>query len=145
MQRLMPQINQSRESNAASLANQGVVPGTKAYENAMRTQSQKENDLLASVTTQGFGTGLQANQQGYNQALTNYNLPLNTLSALRTGAQVQNPSFVNNAQQATTAGADLLGAAGLTGQSNIANANATNAQTNAMMGGLFKLGGAALA
>ena len=63
MQRLMPQINQSRESNAASLANQGVVPGTKAYENAMRTQSQKENDLLASVTTQGFGTGLQANQQ----------------------------------------------------------------------------------
>jgi hypothetical protein len=145
MQRLMPQINQSRESNAASLANQGVVPGTQAYDNAMRQQSQKENDLLASVTTQGFGTGLQANQQGYNQALTNYNLPLNTLSALRTGAQVQNPSFVNNAQQATTAGADLLGAAGLTGQSNIANANATNAQTNAMMGGLFKLGGAALA
>lgn len=145
MQRLQPQIAQSRESTQAQLANQGVVPGTQAYENAMRQQAQKENDLLATVTTQGFGTGLQANQQGYNQALTNYNLPLNTLSALRTGAQVQNPSFVNNAQQATTAGADLLGAAGLTGQSNIANANATNAQTNAMMGGLFKLGGAALA
>jgi hypothetical protein len=88
--------------------------------------------------------GNQTQQQQFTQELTKYNLPLNTLSALRSGAQVQNPSFVNVPQQATTAGADYLGAAGLTGQANQAAANATNAQNNAMMSGLFGLGGAAL-
>jgi hypothetical protein len=145
MQRLAPQIAQSRESNTAALANQGVVPGTQAYDNAMRQQSMKENDLLLGATTQGFGVGQQANQQAYNQALTNYNIPLNTLSALRSGAQVQNPTFQSVPQQATTSGADLLGASGLTAQSNQANANATNAQNNAAMSGLFSLGGAGIA
>jgi len=136
----------------------------------MRTFNQGQNDLLTNsqLAGQGIGQnlftqGLQggqftnqslinqgnfgntAQQQAFNQALTRYNLPLNTLSALRTGAQVQNPTFINTPQQATTAGADLMGAAGLTGQSNIANANATNAQNNAMMSGLFSLGGAGVA
>ena len=124
MQRLAPQLAQSRESTTAALANQGIAPGTQAYENAMRQQAIKENDLLLGATTQGFGVGQQANQQAYNQALTNYNLPLNTLSALRTGAQVQNPSFVNSAQQATTAGADLLGAAQMGYNAQMGNFNA---------------------
>jgi len=34
----------------------------------MRTQAMRENDLLLGATTQGFGVGLQANQQAYNQA-----------------------------------------------------------------------------
>jgi hypothetical protein len=37
-----------------------------------------------------------------------------------------------------------MSAAGLTGQANQANANAINAQQNAMMSGLFSLGGAGL-
>jgi hypothetical protein len=181
--RLAPQMAQQQEAQAATLANQGIVQGTKAYENAMRTFNQGQNDLLTNsqlagqnigqnLFTQGlqgaqFGNqaltqqnaaqqqefanrmananlGNQAQQQKYTQALTNYQIPLNTLSALRTGAQVQNPTFQNVPQQATTAGADYLGAAGLTGQANQAAANATNAQNNAMMGGLFSLGGASL-
>jgi hypothetical protein len=174
--RLQPQMAQQQEAQAASLANQGIVPGTKAYENAMRTFNQGQNDLLTNsqLAGQGIGQnlftqGLQgaqfgnaarqqgfanqvtnanlgnaAQQQQYNQALTNYNLPLNTLNALRSGAQVQNPTFQNVPQQATTAGADYMGAAGLTGQANQANANAINAQNNAMMSGLFNLGGAGI-
>ena len=144
MQRLAPQIEQNRESAQAQLANQGVVPGTKAYENAMRMQQQKENDLLLGATTQGFGVGQQANQQAYNQALTNYNLPLNTLSSLRTGAQVQNPSFVNSAQQATTGGADLLGASQMGYNAQMGNFNAQQAAQQSMNQGLMGLGGAAL-
>lgn len=141
MQRLAPQIEQSRESNTAQLANQGIVPGTKAYENAMRQQAMKENDLLLGATTQGFGVGQQANQQAYNQALTNYQLPLNTLSALRSGSQVQNPSFVNAPQQATTSGADVLGAtqAGFNAQQGAYNAS--QAQNAGLTGGLMGLGG----
>jgi hypothetical protein len=141
MQRLAPQIAQSREQTNSDLANQGIVQGTKAYDNAMRTQALKENDLYAAATTQGFGTGLQANQQAYNQALTNYNLPLNTLSALRTGAQVQNPTFQNVPQQATTSGADLLGATTAAGNYNMGTYNAGQAANANMTSGLFGLGG----
>jgi hypothetical protein len=141
MQRLAPQLAQSRESNQAQLANQGVVPGTKAYENAMRQQAIKENDLLLGATTQGFGVGSQANQQAFNQELTKYNLPLNTLSALRTGAQVQNPSFVNSAQQATTSGPDLLGAAQMGYNAQMGDFNAKNAAQQGFNSGLMGLGG----
>ena len=141
MQRLQPQIAQNRESNTAQLANQGIVPGTQAYDNAMRQQAQKENDLLLGATTQGFGVGQQANQQAYNQALTNYQLPLNTLSALRTGAQVQNPSFVNSAQQATTSGADLLGASQMGYNAQMGGFNAQQAAQQGMNSGLMGLGG----
>ena len=144
MQRLNPQIQQSRESTAAQLANQGIVQGTKAYDNAMRTQAMRENDLLLGATTQGFGVGLQANQQAYNQALANYNLPLNTLSALRTGAQVQNPNFVNSANQATTSGADLLGAGQMSYNAQMGDFNAKQAAQSNLNQGLFSLAGAGL-
>ena len=141
MQRLAPQIAQSRESTTAALANQGVVPGTQAYDNAMRQQAMKENDLLLGATTQGFGVGQQANQQAYNQALTNYNLPLNTLSALRSGSQVQNPSFINAPQQATTAGADLLGASQMGYNAQMGGFNAQQAAQQGLNSGLMGLGG----
>jgi hypothetical protein len=144
MQRLAPQIEQSRQSTTAALANQGVVPGTKAYENAMRQQSMKENDLLLGATTQGFGVGQQANQQAYNQAMTNYNMPLNTLSALRSGSQVQNPTFVNSAQQATTGGADILGATQMGYNAQMGDFNAKQAAQQNLNSGLMGLGGAAM-
>jgi hypothetical protein len=141
MQRLAPQIAQSRESTQAQLANQGVVPGTQAYENAMRQQQMKENDLLLGATTQGFGVGQQANQQAFGQELTKYNIPLNTLSALRTGAQVQNPSFVNAPQQATTSGADILGASQMGYNAQMGNFNAQQAAQQGFNSGLMGLGG----
>lgn len=144
MQRLAPQIEQSRESTIAQLANQGIVQGTKAYDNAMRTQVMRENDLLLGATTQGFGVGSQANQQAFNQEMTKYNLPLNTLSALRSGAQVQNPSFVNSPEQATTGGADLLGAGQMGYNAQMGDFNAKNAAQQNFNSGLMSLGGAGI-
>jgi hypothetical protein len=144
MQRLAPQIAQNREMTTASLANQGIVPGTTAYDNAMRQQQQKENDLLLGATTQGFGVGSQANQQAFNQELTKYNMPLNTLSALRSGAQVQNPTFVNSAQQATTQGADILGASQMGYNAQLGNYNAQQASQQGLNSGLMGLAGAGI-
>jgi hypothetical protein len=144
MRRLQPQIEQGREALDVKLANQGIPVGSEAYKRAMMSQSQKENDLLLGATTQGFGTGLSANQQAYNQAMTNYNMPLNTLSALRTGAQVQNPTFVNSAQQANTAGADLLGAAQMGYNAQMGDFNSKVAQQANFNQGLMSLGGAAM-
>ena len=207
--RLQPQMAQDRESQNAALANQGIVAGTKAYDNAMRTFNQGQNDLLTNsqlagqqignslfnqglqgaqfgntanqqtfsnaqnqtqannaiaqqgytnaqaqqqannaLAQQQFGNqlsnanlGNQAQQQQYTQAMTNYNMPLNTLSALRTGAQVQNPTFQNVPQQATTSGPDLLGATTATGNYNLGTYNAQQAANSNLTGGLLGLGG----
>jgi hypothetical protein len=144
MQRLAPQLEQSREAMQARLANQGIAPGTQAYDNAMRQQAQRENDLLLGATTQGFGVGSQANQQAFNQEMTKYNMPLNTLSALRSGSQVQNPSFVNSAQQATTGGADILGAAQMGYNAQMGDFNAKQAAQQSFNQGLMGLAGAGI-
>lgn len=144
MQRLQPQIAQGREALNVDLANRGIPVGSEAYKRAMMTQSQRENDLLAAATTQGFGTGLAANQQGFNQLAYQRNEPINTLNAVRSGSQVQGPSFVNSAQQANTAGADLLGAQQMGYNAQLGASNAQNAANNQMTQGLFSLGGAAL-
>jgi hypothetical protein len=174
--RLQPQMEQQSSAQAARLANQGIVQGTKAYENAMRTFNQGQNDLLTNSQLAGqnigqnlFTQGLQgaqfgnqaqqqgfanrltnanlgnaAQQQQFNQALTRYNLPLNTLSALRTGAQVQNPSFVNAPQQATTSGADILGASQMGYNAQMGDFNARNASQQNFNSGLMGLAGAGI-
>jgi len=155
MQRLQPQMDIQQKSLDAKLANQGVVAGTEAYNRAKMGLGMQQNDLLNQSQLTGlqagntlFNQGLsgaqfgnQAQQQAYNQALTNYNLPLNTLSALRTGAQVQNPSFINAPAQATTTGPDMLSAAQAQGQYNMGTFNAQQAAQSGANQGLLGLGG----
>jgi len=143
MQRLQPQIQQGREALNVDLANRGIPVGSEAYKRAMMSQAQKENDLLLGATTQGFGTGLSARQQGFTEASYQRNEPINTLNAVRTGAQVTNPNFVSVPQQATTRGADLLGAATAQGNANTAANNAASASQSGMTSGLMSLAGTA--
>jgi hypothetical protein len=130
MQRLAPQLAQQSESNTAALANQGIVPGTKAYENAMRTFQQGQNDLRTSAQIQGMNTGLQA-QQLQNQQAAN-------IKALGS------PGYVNPYSQAAVAGPDYTGAYTTSQAAQIAAQNAANAKTANMQNGLFGLGSAAL-
>lgn len=144
MQRLAPQLQQGRERLQQQLANQGIDIGSEAYDRAMMQQAQRENDLLAAATTQGFNVGQAARQSALQEQAYLRNEPLNTLSAVRTGAQVQGPQFVNSAQQATTAGPDLLGAAGMQYNAAMGDFNARQAAQANLNQGLFSLGGAAL-
>jgi hypothetical protein len=145
MRRLQPQLQQEQKSFDTAMANQGIPLGSEAYQNAKRMFDERQNDRLVSSIIQGTQTGLQARGQGFSEQAYQRNEPINTLNAVRSGSQVTNPNsfFVNAPQQATTAGADYLGAAGMTGNANIAAANATNAQRNAMISGLFSLGSSA--
>jgi len=115
---------------------------------ANQVAQQQANNAIAQqqFANQLTGANLanQARQQGFQEQAYLRNEPLNTLNAVRSGAQVTGPSFVNVPQQATTAGANLLGAAGLQGQYNLGNYNAQQAANSAMTGGLFNLAGAAL-
>jgi hypothetical protein len=145
MRRLQPTLAMEQKQFDTQMANQGIPLGSEAYQNAKRMFDERQNDKLVSSVIQGTQTGLQARGQGFSEQAYQRNEPINTLNAVRSGSQVTNPNsfFVSAPQQATTAGADYLGAAGMTGNANIAAANATNAQRNAMISGLFNIGASA--
>ena len=130
MRRLQPQMAQSAESNTAALANQGIVPGTQAYNNAMRTFQQSQNDLLTSAQIQGMQTGLQAQQLHGTQA--------GQIKALTT------PNLINAPQQAAVAGPDYMGAVGSQTAAEIAANNARLAQQTNNTAGLYGLGSAGI-
>lgn len=144
MSRLEPQIGRQREQLSANLANQGIPIGSEAYTNAMTDQSQRENDLLTQAALQGINTGLGARQQGIQEQAFLQDRPLNVINALRTGNQVGMPQFTSVPQQATTTGPNMLGAAQAQGQWDQNMYNQGVGSNNAMMSGLFGLGGAAL-
>jgi hypothetical protein len=70
MSRLQPQINQQRSQLQTQLANQGITPGSAAYENAMNEQMRSENDLLSQAALQGLNLDMTARQQGLGEAQT---------------------------------------------------------------------------
>lgn len=158
MSRLSPQIDRENSQLDTQLANQGIMQGSEAYDNAKTLTNQSHNDLLNSATVNGlqaglsanqqaynqnqnqYTTGLAANQQGFQQAAYNKSQPLNILNALRTGAQVQNPAFTNAPQQATTSGTNYLGAAQAGYNSDLNAYNAKTGAANNSMNGLMGLG-----
>jgi hypothetical protein len=145
MSRLQPQIKQSREALDNQLANSGIPVGSEAYMRAMMSQSQKENDLLAANTTSGFQAGLAANRQGFEQQGYIRNEPINTLNAIRSGSQTTNPTFSNNIpQQATTTGADILGASQMGYNAQMGDFNSRQAQQANLNAGLYGLAGAGI-
>jgi hypothetical protein len=141
LRRLEPVQQRQQEALNARLANQGIMQGSEAYKNAMTDFGQRQNDQLTSAIVGGMQTGLQANQQAFNQALGQYNLPLSQLGAYR---QATAPTYINPYTQAAVAGPDILGAYTSSEAARIAQQNADAAKQAALTGGLFQLGGSAL-
>jgi hypothetical protein len=87
MSRLDPQIAHQNEMSDQALANQGIMPGSQAYENAKRVLGQQQNDLR--VQAQLAGSQLQ--NQMFNQ-----NLASGTFG--NTALQNQNTMNLGNTQ-----------------------------------------------
>jgi hypothetical protein len=137
-ERLQPQIQRQNEASDAQLANQGIMQGSQAYNNAKTLLSQQQNDL----NTQAQLAGLSAQNQFFNQGVTAQNLPLAQLGAFK---QATTPTYVSPYQQAAVAGPDYLSAYGLQNQNNIAAQNMQTNQSNAMLNGLGGLGSSLIA
>jgi len=121
--------------NTPALLNQGITRGSEAWSNAMRDFDSGRNDAYQQAILAGINTMPQT--QALAMGLRNQ--PLNELNAIRSGSQVTNPAFGNTPQQATTPGADLLGAANAAygGQLNAYNTQVgqQNATQNSLMQG----------
>jgi hypothetical protein len=139
-----------RAALETQLANQGINAGTQAYDDAFRTYNQGWNDFLtASDLSAGnlagteYSREMAARQNAINEMLMPRSTALNELAALARGNQVSMPSYVNT-PQTSIAPTDYLGAQALSSNIQSQNANRVASQQNALMGGLFGLGGAAL-
>jgi hypothetical protein len=120
------------ERNNQNMYDQGLAPGSQGYTAESQNESSQRN--------QAYDQAWNSNEQiAQNAMLTQYNEPLNALNALQSGSQISQPGI------GTTAAAPQTSVAG----TNVAGINQTSyadqvAQSNAMMGGLFGLGSAAL-
>lgn len=113
----------------SKLANQGLQPGTPAYDDAMRNLTYGQNKARDDFMLGSYNTGM-------NTALTMRNQPLQEVNALMSGSQVSQPQFVNTPQTGVN-GTDIAGL-------EMAKYNAQNANYQAKLGGIASIGGAAL-
>lgn len=123
--RLQPQMDQQRAALDTRLANQGFMTGTEGYNNAIDESNRAQNDAYLAADSQAgnemarmYGLESSARNSAINEIMQQRNQPLNELSAMMGGAQVQGPQFVN-APGAQVAAADIMGAT--YGSANIAN------------------------
>jgi len=144
MARFQPQMEQSRKALDAQLANQGITLGSEAYDNAMRTQAQGENDLKMQAALNGINVGQNAQNQQMSLKTALQNQPVNMLNAVRTGSQVTNPQFTNVAQQGQTSGANMSNAVGEQGKYNQGLYNSEVASNNNTTSSLTSLAGAGM-
>mgnify|MGYP003647072313 CR=1 FL=1 len=70
LQRLNPTIEAGDTSFKQSLANQGLAPGTEAYDAAFRNREMSKNDLYSQAALQGINLDMSARQQGLNEEQT---------------------------------------------------------------------------
>lgn len=143
MARFQPMIDQQHKSLDSQLANQGIMQGSEAYNNAMRVQNQSENDLRSQAALNGISVGENAQNQQLQLKTALQNQPVNMLNAVRTGSQVTNPSFSSTPQQQTTQGADMMGVANGQNQFNMGLYNSQVGQNNSNTGAVVGLASAA--
>jgi hypothetical protein len=159
MSRLDPSLAKNRVSTETQLINQGLRPGTEAYDNAIQLLGQQENDARTQAALTGINLDTSANAQMYNQALQagqfentaqqqalaqaiqQRQMPLNEITALASGSQIQNPQF-GAYQGSNVAASPIFGATQAAGQTAQNNYNQQVATQNTNTAGLYSLAGA---
>lgn len=122
--RLDPQFAQEEDQLRSQLFARGIREGTPAFDAAMANFGQNKNDAYNSLYLSG-------RQQGAQEALAERNQPINEISALLSGSQVQSPQFVSTPQSSVNP-VDYTGMVNSKYQADSQNAANT-------MGGLFGL------
>lgn len=128
--RLDPRFAQEEDALRTRLANQGIAPGSEAYNREMSLMGQNKNDAYNQLLLSGRG-----------QALNEVNMPINQITALLSGSQVSNPNVSLNQQQ----GMATTDVAGLINQNyQQRQQNYQNDPRHGILGGLFGLGAKAI-
>lgn len=131
--RLTPQFDRSEDALRTRLANQGIHPGSAAWDAEMTNFGNTKNDAFNQLYLSGRG-------QGATEALTERQTPINEISALMSGSQVVNPNFTST-PTTNVAGVDYSGMVNNNFNALTNQYNTKMQQQNAEMGGMFGLAG----
>ena len=121
---LQPVFDAQNASQDAKLQNQGIMPGTEAWTNAHRDTSRNQNDAYTKLLLEGQGQALSAAEAKYMD-------PLRAISTLKTGQQ----PTVNYAQTPQAGVSDPTNYS----SNAYSSYNANKQNSDALMGGLFKI------
>jgi hypothetical protein len=140
--------------NAAQQQQYEQAQGRGTFANMAQNQQYNQNQGLASFENAGLAQQLAQQQSGFNaqqtqrnqymqEAYQQRNQPLNEITALLGGSQVQSPSWMNNPQSqiATT---DIGGLINQNFNQQQQNYQTANSNWQSMMGGILGLGAGAM-
>ena len=135
--RLDPALERRRESLRTSLSQQGIKEGSEAFDRAMSRSTEGENDAYNQLLLTGRGQAVQ-------EAMAERNQPINEITALLSGSQVSQPSFINP-NTPTLPGVDRAGLEMAAYDGQMQNYRNQLGMRSDVMGGLFGLGAGGLA
>ncbi len=133
--RLDPKFAQSEEALRTRLANQGIAPGSAAWNAEFKNFNEGKNDAYNQLALTGRGQAVQ-------EILTERNQPLNEIIGLMNGSQVTMPQF-GSTNQYTIPTTDTAGIINNNFNQQQQKYQTESANRNALLGGLFGIGSAA--
>lgn len=131
--RLDPMFAKNEDALRTRLANQGIQPGSAAWNAEMTQFGQGKNDAFNQLMLTGRG---QAN----SEIMAERNAPINEIAALMSGSQVSSPNF-SSTPQTSVGGVDYTGMVNNNYNAQNSQYNANIAANGAQMGGMFGLAG----
>jgi hypothetical protein len=168
LSRVEPAFARQEDLLRQRLANQGITPGSEAWNAEMSGLNMQRSDAIRQAAVEGLNLDIATQQQRFgqllqeaqfgNQAAANQlqqelairNVPLNEIAALMSGAQVQLPQFQQYSGGGQIAAAPTFEAGQAQGQyamdlygQQVAQANAQNAMLGQIAGsalGMFDFG-----
>ena len=151
IERNQPQMDRDRAALEQKLANQGIALGSEAWQNSLYDYNRATNDFRLGADVQAGNAaaqvyGLEGNtrDRAIQERANLRTQPINEVTALLgTGQGVQNPNFVQT-PQSQVANVDTSAPYNMQYQGQMAQYQQGQQNQNAMMGGLFGLGGSAL-
>lgn len=148
MDRAAPLQQTQRDQLTTQLRQQGLTPGTEAYDASMKNMLNSQGDVNTTAAQNAVGAGytearniygaqLAGQQQDYNQASTDYARPWDTASAATTMQNNQyTPQFAGFGTATGYAPANVAGAA----QQQYQAASGTASNSSGKLGGLLNTG-----
>ena len=129
--RILQQQGQNEATLRTTLANKGIREGSAAWNAEMARLTNANTDQMNQLELTGRG-------QAFNEAMAIRNQPINEVTALLSGSQVQNPGQMSQPMaSAPVAGVDYTGLVNQDYQARLQN-------NQAKMGGLFGLASAGI-
>jgi hypothetical protein len=148
LQRQQPMMDRDRMALETQMANQGIAPGSQAWQRGMDDYSRAQTDMRLAMDQRAgdemarmYGMQTNARDRAMNEMVQQRQIPLNELAAMLSGGQVQGPSFVPS-PQVQMQPADIMGATygSYNAQQNAYNQQMQNQRANTQ--GLYGLLGA---